>query len=120
MESEHLVELERNGWRALSSGTGAEFYDATLAPDAAMALPIGLLDRNACIDAMAAAPPWNTYELSDFRVLGLSEASAVVMYRATAQREGQPSYSALMSTVYTENDGRWLISLHQQTPLTDE
>ena len=119
MEIEHLVEMERNGWRALSNGTGAEFYDAALAPDAVMALPVGLLDRQTCIDAMAAAPPWNTHELSEFQVLDLSEASAVVVYRATAQREGQPSYSALMSTVYTEKDGRWLISLHQQTPLTD-
>lgn len=117
MDDAHLIELEREGWQALSNGSGADFYGAAMADEAMMALPVGLLDRKACIDAMAAAPPWTTHELSDFQVVPLSETSAMVVYSAEAQREGQPPHRALMSTTYVQRDGRWLITFHQQTPL---
>lgn len=119
MDTEHLVEMERNGWRALSDGTAAEFYDATMADDAMMALPNGLLDRDACIEAMTAAPPWSTHELSDLQVVSLTETSAMVVYSATAQRDGQAQYRAIMSTCYVLRGGQWLISFHQQTPLAE-
>ncbi len=119
MDTEQLVEMERQGWRALGNGTAAEFYADAMTDEAVMALPIGLLDRKACIEAMAAAPPWSSHELSDFRVVSLAETSAMVVYSATAQREGQPPYRAIMSTIYVVKDDGWLITFHQQTPLMD-
>ena len=117
MDTEFLVDLEQKGWHALSGDNGAEFYDAFLADEAMMALPIGVLDRDTCIEAIAATPPWKTYELSDMHVVVLSEESAMVVYTATAQREGQPEYRAVMSTTYVLSDDEWLIAFHQQTPL---
>jgi hypothetical protein len=119
MDAEQVVGLERDGWRALSDGTAAEFYDAAMTDDAMMALPSGLLDRKSCIEAMAAAPPWSTHELWDFRVVALSETSAMVVYHAEAQREGQPPYRAIMGTVYVLKHDGWRLTFHQQTPLMD-
>lgn len=117
MDTETLVELEEAGWKALSDGTGAQFYDAFLADEAMMALPFGILERDVCVEAIAAAPAWATYELSDMRVVVLSDESAMVVYTAQAQREGQPEYRAVMSTTYVWREDEWLIAFHQQTPL---
>ena len=113
-----LTTLEERGWQALSEGTGAEFYDAFLTDDAIMILPFAVLDRTAAIAAMRDAPPWSAYSLSDVLVVRLGEAAAMLVYRATAQREGQPEYRALMSTTYERIEDEWLVKLHQQTPLS--
>src|SRR5687768_9631191 len=112
-----LTSLEERGWQALSEGTGAEFYDALLTEDALMVLPFALLDRPSAIAAMRDAPPWASYSLSDVQVVRLGDAAAMLVYRATAQREGQPEYRALMSTTYERIEDEWLVKLHQQTPI---
>jgi hypothetical protein len=116
MEDE-LLALEDEGWRALSSESGAGFYERHLAEDAAMIFPFGVMDRSATIEAIAGAPPWQSYAIQDARVITLDENSAVVVYRATAQRAGQPEYRALMSSTYVRRNGDWKLALHQQTPL---
>src|SRR5690606_39772911 len=105
MDTNELVDLEYKGWQALSGDNGSEFYDAFMADEALMVLPVGVLDRDACVEAIAATPPWSRHELSDVRVIVLDEDSATVVYRATAQREGQPEYRAIMSTTYVRRDG---------------
>ena len=119
MDTAELADLEHKAWQALSGDNGAEFFDAFMADEAMMALPVGVLDRDACVEAIAAAPPWSRFELSDMQVVVLSDDSATVLYTATAQREGQPEYRAVMSTTYVRRDGEWLIAFHQQTPLVD-
>ena len=81
-----------------------------------MVLPIvGLLDRSAAIASMAAAPAWASFALDEPRVIMLDETNAVLVYRATAQRSGEPKYRALMSTTYTHRPEGWRIVFHQQT-----
>ena len=65
---------------------------------------------------MEQAPPWATFELIDPRVIELTDDSGVVVYRAKAQRAGEESYSAMMSSTFVRRDGRWLLAFHQQTP----
>jgi len=112
-----LTTLEERGWQALSEGSGAEFYDAFLTDDAIMVFPFGVLDRAAAIDAMRDALPWTGYALSDVQVMRVGTGAAMLVYKATAQREGQPEYRALMSTTYERIEDEWLVKLHQQTPL---
>jgi len=111
-----LVALERQGWQALSDGQGGDYYRVNLAEDALMAFPFGLMGRDDAIAAMEQAPPWATFELVDPRVVELTEDSAVVVYRANAQRAGQEPYSATISSTFVRRDGRWLLAFHQQTP----
>jgi hypothetical protein len=114
---DELLALEDQGWQALSSDQGADFYDELMSEDVVMLLPFGALDRAACLEAIRSAPPWLTYSISDARVLRLSADWGVVIYRATASREGQPEYRALMSSSYVRRDGAWELVLHQQTLL---
>ncbi len=114
-----LLALEDRGWSALSSTGGADFYDEHLTDDARMVFPFGVMTRADSVEAMRAAPPWSRYQIDDPTVVQLTPDSAVLTYRAIAQREGQPEYRAWVSSTYVRRDGRWKMALHQQTPLQD-
>jgi hypothetical protein len=87
-----------------------------LADEVLMLLPGGLVinDRDAALEAMSGAP-WETFELTDERVLDLTPTSAVVAYRATASRTGT-EYEALVSSTYVRGDFGWRLTVHQQSP----
>jgi uncharacterized protein (TIGR02246 family) len=108
--------LERRGWEALSGPDGAAFYDDLMADDGLMVFPGLVLDKAATIRAIAAAPPWSSFELTDVREIASNPDSAIITYRATAQRPGEDPYEANMTSVYARHDGRWRLVLHQQTP----
>jgi hypothetical protein len=114
-----LIELEEQGWRALSS-TGeaaAEFYERVLDHTVVMLLPGGMvLDGRATIVQSMSGQPWSSYELQDLRVLQPTEDTGVVTYGVVARRDGAPEYSALMSSVYVRRSDGWKLTFHQQTP----
>lgn len=108
--------LEDAGWRALADGTGAAFYDETMAVDGLMVLSDGaVLDRDAVVASLSAATPWDEWEIDPPRLLDLGcEDAAALTYAARATRDGE-TLEAVMTTVYRRSDGRWRIVLHQQT-----
>ena len=112
----NLVELEREGWEALSSGRGGEYYREHLADTALMAFSFGVMTRDQAIAAMESAPPWASFEMKDPRVVELTEDSGVVVYAVEARREGQEPYSAVVSSTFVRQDGAWKLAFHQQTP----
>jgi hypothetical protein len=114
-----LASLEDQAWQALSRGTGADFYQRNLAPQALMIFPFGVLTREAALEAMRAAPPWATYRIEDAQAIALTDASAILTYFARAQRAGQEPYAARMTTVFVKHDGVWKTAFHQQTPVTE-
>ena len=115
---EQLIELERSGWGALSSGGEAAtaFYDEVLAAHTVMLLPGGTIidDRAQIIGSMQGAP-WDEFRLEDERVHHLGDGVAAVLYRAVARR-GDHQYTALFNSTYVLQDGHWRLSIHQQTP----
>jgi hypothetical protein len=114
-----LTELEREGWRALSTSgdAAAGFYERVLAARVLMLLPGGLVitDRRQVVDSMR-GDPWSSYELSEERVLPLGDDAAVVAYRATATRD-DVTYTALFNSTYVREAGEWRLAVHQQTPI---
>jgi hypothetical protein len=114
-----LVELEEQGWRALSeSGAAArEFYERVLDRAVVMLLPGGMVldDRAAIIEAMS-GKPWSSYQLRDLRAFHPTPDTGVVTYEVSAQRDGGPPYSALLSSLYVRRDDGWKLTFHQQTP----
>jgi hypothetical protein len=114
-----LIALERAAWEALSSDgeAAAKFYSDVLAEDVLMLLPGGLVidDRSTVIESMRGTP-WSSFEMTDERVLELTDSSAVVTYQATAVREGD-EYKALFNSTYVRRNGSWKLALHQQTPI---
>ena len=114
-----LITLEQKSWEALSSseeGAAQQFYNSLLAEDAVMVFPGGMLIQGKeNILGSFGAQPWQSFRLEEPQALMLSENAGVVIYRVTAQREGSDPYDALISSVYAKRDGRWKLSLHQQT-----
>jgi hypothetical protein len=118
MDTEELLRLEDEGWRALCTDRGAEFYAEHLTDDAVMILPVGEMDRATALRTIEAAEPWAGYRIDEPEVRGFGPGAAAVVYgvEARRQREEEP-YRALMTSVYVEQGGRWRLALHQQTPL---
>lgn len=119
IDSRALVELERQGWIALSTSgeVAAHHYDSVLADEILFLLPGGLVidDREEALRTFRGTP-WTTFELSDPQVLLFSETTAALTYRARARRDGE-QYEALCNSTYVLSDNRWRLALHQQTPI---
>ena len=111
-----LIDVERAGWEALSSGRGGAYYREHLTEDALMAFSFGVMTRDEAIAGMESAPPWASYEIKDPRVVELTEDSGVVVYAVEARRDGQEPYSAVVSSTFVRQDGAWKLAFHQQTP----
>jgi hypothetical protein len=114
---DELLAAERAGWDALCTDGGAAFYRENLAPGAVMVFGPGVMTRDEAIEAIAAAPPWARYAIQDPQVVELTATSAALVYRAEAQRPAEPPYSAMVSSTFVREAGRWLLALHQQTPV---
>lgn len=116
---DELLDLEHQGWQSLCDSTGADFYGRIMTSDGVMVLAHGqVLDRQAVIDSLNDAPPWRTYTITDERLVSLSSDHAILVYTGRAYRdEDEPAFTALMSSVYTRQDGAWRLALYQQTPV---
>jgi hypothetical protein len=113
-----LLELERQGWTALTKGGDAarDFYADLLADQVLMLLPGGMVlnDRSEALEALRAAS-WDGFELRPGLVQWLGPDAAVVAYEARARR-GHDEYHALFNSTYTRQSGGWKLAVHQQTP----
>lgn len=117
--SEELTALERQGWSSLCDGTGDRYFGELMTEDGLMVLAHGMvLDRAQVVASLADAPPWEGFELRDERVLRVGSGAALV-YEATAWRETEAPFVALMASVYTPTSERWRLALYQQTPVPD-
>lgn len=117
---QELIELEKQGWRALSSEgeAGKDVYSSVLAEDAVMLFPGGILiDGKENILESIGSQPWESFEIEDPRVIRLSEDAGVLAYKVSAQREGSDLYVALVSSIYVLDQGTWRLVFHQQTPV---
>lgn len=114
---EELLELERDGWQAISEHRGAEFYSLRLAADALMVLPGDMvLDRQAALDSIDGPVTWDWFRIENDRIVSLGPDAVALSYRVTAQRPGDAAYLALITSTYVRQGGSWLMALHQQTP----
>lgn len=116
---DELMDLEHQGWKSLCNSTGADFYGQIMASDGVMVLAHGeVFDRQAVIDSLNEAPPWRTYDIADERLIAATDDHAILVYTGRAYRdEDELAFVALMSSVYTRQDGTWRLALYQQTPV---
>ena len=121
MTIDELLELEHQGWQSLCDGTGADFYGQLMTDDGVMVLAHGqVLSKQEVIDSLGEAPPWQTYEIDEERLIRLTESAAALVYRGRASRAGpQPVFAALMSSVYVRRGQGWALALYQQTPIPE-
>ncbi|WFE25211.1 nuclear transport factor 2 family protein [Solwaraspora sp. WMMD791] len=116
---DELLDLEHQGWASLCGSTGADFYGRIMTSDGVMVLAHGqVFDRQAVTESLNEAPPWRTYDITDERLIALNGDQAILLYTGRAYREeGEPAFVALMSSVYTRQEGVWRLALYQQTPI---
>jgi hypothetical protein len=86
-----LIELEEQGWRALSTegDAGKKFYASVLREDAVMLFPGGMriVGRERVVQSLG-AQPWNSFRIENVQVVSLSTNAATLVYTVTAQRKG--------------------------------
>jgi uncharacterized protein (TIGR02246 family) len=113
-----LLDLERHGWDSLCNSTGAQFYGDLMTDDGIMVLANGaVMDRDAVVASLEHAPPWESYDIEDVRLVDAGADAAAIVYVGTGYRDGdQPAFVGIMSSVYVRQDGRWRLALYQQTP----
>lgn len=117
---DRLLTLERRGWDALCRSEGGSFYGRVMTPDAVMVLVNGMvLDRATIAETLDDSPPWSWYSIEAVRCIPAGEASAVLVYRATASRAGQAEpFVALMASHYALVGGEPMLTVYQQTTVT--
>jgi hypothetical protein len=114
-----LIDLEQQGWKALSTegDAGQKFYASVLREDAVMLLPGGMrIDGRESILQSLASQPWGTFEMESPHVVSLTPNAGTLVYRVTAHRKGNRPYVALVSSTYVL-DQEWKLVVHQQTPV---
>ena len=115
---DELIELERAGWTSLCDGTGDRFYGSIMTDDGLMVLADGsVMTRADVVAALGQAPPWAHYEMDDVRVVPVGDDTAALVYVGTGHRGGgEPSFVAVMTSVYVRREGQWRLAVYQQTP----
>jgi hypothetical protein len=113
-----LIELEEQGWRALSTtgDAGKKFYASVLREDAVMLLPGGMriAGRERILESLG-TQPWDSFHIENPTVIPLADNAATLEYTVKAQRKGSKPYVALISSTYVRH-GAWQLVVHQQTP----
>lgn len=100
---QNLIELETQGWLALSTGKDAvqEFYRSLLTDEAVMLFPGGMLLRGKEeILKSIGAQPWETFRFEGIHTITFAENAGAVVYKVTARRKGSATYIALISSLY--------------------
>lgn len=115
-----LLELENELWRANREGDGA-FYEEHLRPDALVVSRYGVVERDAMLPRVQEnRNPYLRAELTEPRVLSLTEDSALITYRSTVTAQANTeeiTFEVLATSVYVREGGTWRGAFHQQTAL---
>jgi hypothetical protein len=117
--SETLLTIERDFW---ISPDRRPFYEANLTADAVMVFPapFGIVGRAGAINAAEQAPVWEDVELEETQVVGVTDTSATLVYKATGRRPGGSVYRTYATSVYVRDGDSWKLALHQQTPIPND
>jgi hypothetical protein len=117
--AERLLEVERGFW---VSPDRRPFYEANLASGAVMVFPapFGIVGRAGAINAAEQAPVWEDVELEENDLVGVTDTSATLVYKATGRRPDGSLYRTYASSVYIRDRDAWKLALHQQTPIPND
>jgi len=117
---DELLSIEHAGWRSLCESCGGTFYGRLMTDDAVFILVNGAaMTRDDVAGSLDGAPGWESYEITDARLIPMGEDTAAVVYRAESVRADLPeAFVALMSSVYRRVDGETRLALYQQTTIT--
>jgi len=115
---ETLMTLEQKFWEA-SSAANVDLIRSYLTDDALMVGTFGVLNKETTITINQGQPPFSFWRIEDEpQILQLTVDCAVVIYKATAQREGREQFTVVMSSTYVNRES-WKLAFHHQTLCSD-
>lgn len=116
---DELLELETAGWQSLCESRGGSFYGPLMAEDGLFVLVNGAIMNRSEIAGMDGLPGWDSFEITNCRLVSLGEEAAILTYRSSSTREDLPGpFEAIMSSVYRRVEGEIRLCLYQQTALS--
>ena len=84
---ENLLALEHAGWGSRTNGTGGTFYGEVMTEGGVMILVNGIvMSRDAVAGGLNQAPPWDSYEIVEPRLIPLTDQAATLIYRSSSRR----------------------------------
>jgi predicted GH43/DUF377 family glycosyl hydrolase len=70
------------------------------------------------VAAMGGATKWESFTIEDPRYVEVGDDVAALVYATVALEPGAgEEYRALITSVYVNRGGDWMLVLHQQTPV---
>lgn len=117
MELREVLALETEVWQALVDGDAAA-DERLLSDDFVGVYPTGFSGRDDHAGQLAAGPTVRRFELSDARVLVVSETAVLLSYRAVYERAAVAGAqeSMYVSSLWCRRDGHWLNVLQPGHP----
>ncbi len=114
---DELVTLETEVWEALVAGDAAA-DGRRLAADFLGVYPSGFADRADHMGQLDDGPTVADYELLEPRVIPVSDAAALLVYRARYRRPGpaRPTEEMFISSLWCRREGDWINTFSQDTP----
>ncbi|SJM66133.1 nuclear transport factor 2 family protein [Gulosibacter sp. 10] len=121
LELDRLLALEHAGWRSLCESLGGTFYGELMTRDGLFVLVNGAtMTRDEIAATLDGMPGWDSFEITDARLIPMSEDVAALVYRASATRGDLPKpFVGLMSSIYRRIDGQPRLALYQQTGIPE-
>jgi hypothetical protein len=111
--------LEKEFWDASTSGDVAAYYARVLTADAFVVVPGDVLDRDRLMLLWDSRAPFESYELTQSRVVLVNGETVVLSYRVDAKDPAGEVYRARVSSVYVWSGGGWALAMRQHTPEPD-
>lgn len=97
------------------AGGDVEIYREVCDPGSHFIMPGMVATLDEALAGLEQTPPWDDYELTRLRVIGLAENAAALSYHFSGTR-GEQRYEADMISTYARRGGQWKLFTHQQTP----
>ncbi len=120
---QQFIQLESAVWEALVGGD-AVADGRLLAPDFVGLYPTGFAAREDHVGQLRDGPTVADFQISEARLLVLSETAVVLAYRAEYRRAGRHSSSEreamYVCSIWCERDGEWVNVFSQDTPASGE
>jgi hypothetical protein len=111
MNKNNLLSIEKGFWFE-----GAEYYNRHIASEAVFVFPGMRLGKEDGVAAADQGPRWDNLDLTDEKLIEITEDITILTYYAKGQREGQAPYTGNITTVYRLEDGEPKMIFHQHTP----
>lgn len=112
----HLLQLEKGFWDA--AGTDGLFYDQHMSEKSTMILPFaaGRMNKEETLTTVRQAGKWSGYAFDNPELIEINDVCVILTYTTSANRDKGVKYTAHISSVYTQENDKWKILVHQQTP----